>query len=74
MDESVVQHLARDKDEKFIAWYLAAVIPYRDAPQPEPTMLLLSSQDVGLSEGYEPELHELKLESPQCLTLVHWCP
>ncbi|CAK3873400.1 CCA tRNA nucleotidyltransferase, mitochondrial [Lecanosticta acicola] len=31
------QHLARDKDEQYLAWMLAAVVPYRDAPQPEPS-------------------------------------
>lgn len=31
------ENLARDKDERFLAWHLAAMIPYRDAPLPEPS-------------------------------------
>lgn len=28
--------LVRDHDESYLAWIMAAVVPYRDAPQPEP--------------------------------------
>ncbi|KAF7196712.1 Nucleotidyltransferase lcsQ [Pseudocercospora fuligena] len=31
------ENLARDSEESYLAWILAAVVPYRDAPQPEPT-------------------------------------
>lgn len=31
----IAEHLMRDKEESFIAWQLAAMVPYRDAPQPE---------------------------------------
>lgn len=34
---AIEQNLARDKDERFLAWHLAAMVPYRDAPQPEPS-------------------------------------
>ncbi|KAK4494397.1 hypothetical protein PRZ48_014695 [Zasmidium cellare] len=34
---TIEENLARDKDERFLAWHLAAIIPYRDAPQPEPS-------------------------------------
>jgi tRNA nucleotidyltransferase (CCA-adding enzyme) len=27
--------LVRDADERYIAWILTAIVPYRDAPQPE---------------------------------------
>ncbi|EME78614.1 uncharacterized protein MYCFIDRAFT_143868 [Pseudocercospora fijiensis CIRAD86] len=30
------ENLARDSEESYLAWILAAVIPYRDAPHPEP--------------------------------------
>lgn len=29
--------LVKDAEDRFLAWQLAALIPYRDAPQPEPT-------------------------------------
>jgi tRNA nucleotidyltransferase/poly(A) polymerase len=29
--------LIRDNEEQFLAWQLAALVPYRDAPQPEPS-------------------------------------
>ncbi|KXT03230.1 hypothetical protein AC578_4807 [Pseudocercospora eumusae] len=30
------ENLARDSEESYLAWILAAVVPYRDAPRPEP--------------------------------------
>jgi tRNA nucleotidyltransferase/poly(A) polymerase len=32
---TISQHLMRDKEEVYLAWQLVAMIPYRDAPQPE---------------------------------------
>ncbi|EMC91906.1 hypothetical protein BAUCODRAFT_126876 [Baudoinia panamericana UAMH 10762] len=35
-DRTLARHLTRDEEENFSAWLLAALVPYRDAPQPEP--------------------------------------
>ena len=38
IDESALAELSvRDAEESFMAWQLAAFVPYRDAPQPEPS-------------------------------------
>ena len=34
-DEALAQILVRDEEEQFLAWQLASLVPYRDAPQPE---------------------------------------
>ena len=31
-----IEQLIRDQDERYIAWNLACMVPYRDAPQPAP--------------------------------------
>ncbi|KAK5688466.1 CCA tRNA nucleotidyltransferase, mitochondrial [Elasticomyces elasticus] len=33
---ALAQILVRDAEERFMAWQLAAFVPYRDAPQPDP--------------------------------------
>ena len=35
-DGFLAEILVRDSEERFLTWQLAAVVPYRDAPQPEP--------------------------------------
>ena len=32
---TIAEHLLRDSEERFLAWQLASLVPYRDAPQPE---------------------------------------
>jgi tRNA nucleotidyltransferase (CCA-adding enzyme) len=34
-DSDLPELLARDADERYMAWLLTAIVPYRDAPQPE---------------------------------------
>ena len=37
VDEGVAGTLVRDSEERFLSWLLTALVPYRDAPQPEPS-------------------------------------
>lgn len=34
--DAIPETLTTDADERYMAWILAAMVPYRDAPQPEP--------------------------------------
>lgn len=36
-DDPIASLLMRDEEERFMAWQLAALVPYRDAPQPPPS-------------------------------------
>lgn len=35
-DETLAELTDHDPEDRFLAWQLAALVPYRDAPQPEP--------------------------------------
>lgn len=35
-EDMLTKTLIRDSEERFLAWLLCALVPYRDAPQPEP--------------------------------------
>ena len=35
-EAGLAKTLVRDSEEQFLTWFLAALVPYRDAPQPEP--------------------------------------